>query len=723
MLISESLFTKEIYPLQIKNIEDYDGYLSSGDSSFFVFKENWADYLTKAIKFENNKQIEYDLGNFEILDINYFEGNFYTIINDYEELKIIIFNSNLEIIKSSTLPSKIIEREFIEVNQSINTINNPYSIIINQDIYLLINGIVFLYDSKKNKCFEIGRDVISIDNYSGKLYILKQQSRNLILEEYAEGKSQVLAIFESIGHSELVVEANSIFVITELNKLNIIVKRFNMTGIFVSQKYINSEFGFFDIEGESIYFISEEMNIKSISKYSFVENKVVDLLEVTPQYVNPLILKVIGKKIYCLFQNAIFLMDTNGNLLLESTIDFTKIIDTKIKIKSKSNNQINISSKNKSFYIELEEVKFYRLQYYLSKFEEYITSIILFILLLIIFRLYRKKNRIYKELLDLPGAGIVMIFDRHGKLSAANVSAREFLSMPYNFPKLRNYSYYLDKDNSKPFLKEIEKAYKEKINYQIKLTIKDSLEEEKEWLTNIIIVRNPAGLFRGVVLTSLDITEQLERKRLYNWAQFAHDMQTNISAIRLNAEAMDLEEQDSNSKKVEKILHQTKLLMQRIRDIVTVGRSEKLELGKYNAEEICREVLAEFDDTMFPNVIYELDTEPFLVKCDRPKFLRALRNSVENGIKAMRAHSGKIIISCKKDGNHAKFTIEDSGEGMDETTQEKILKPFFTTRRKSGGSGIGTMIMQQVIEMHKGKIIIDSEKGKGTKITFIIPNY
>ena len=58
---------------------------------------------------------------------------------------------------------------------------------------------------------------------------------------------------------------------------------------------------------------------------------------------------------------------------------------------------------------------------------------------------------------------------------------------------------------------------------------------------------------------------------------------------------------------------------------------------------------------------------------------------------------------------------------MDKNIKQKMLNPYFTTGENTGGSGIGTMIMQYVTEIHNGDLRIESEKGKGTEIIFNIP--
>src|SRR5690606_39216533 len=110
-----------------------------------------------------------------------------------------------------------------------------------------------------------------------------------------------------------------------------------------------------------------------------------------------------------------------------------------------------------------------------------------------------------------------------------------------------------------------------------------------EWLCKTIPVRNITGMFRGVVLSAVDITEQLERKRLSNWAQLAHDMQTNLSTIKLNAEHLDIELSDNNKSRQKRIVFQVSLLMQRVRDIVTVGRNDTLNIETFSISEICAE--------------------------------------------------------------------------------------------------------------------------------------
>jgi PAS domain S-box-containing protein len=349
----------------------------------------------------------------------------------------------------------------------------------------------------------------------------------------------------------------------------------------------------------------------------------------------------------------------------------------------------------------------------------YVVPIILIIIIIILVQLYRHQKRLFLELIDLQSVGIIMEFDSSGRLIKANTKALQYMNYHRGMPKRKIFSYYLNDPQNKGIPQIINESLQNKIDIsrEIEIVMKDGI---KEWLCSTIVLRNVAGMFRGIVFNAIDITEQLERKRLTNWAQLAHDMQTNLSTIRLNAENLGSDQNDNLSRK-KKIMHQVNVLMQRVRDIVTVGRTDELEKINASAADICISARSEFDESVFPDVTFNLKLEYFSFICDNKKLIRAVRNAIENAIKALPGKKGNVTISCKKENGFALFSIKDTGSGMDEKTKNKMMQPYFTTAEKKGGFGIGTMIMQHVAELHNGKIEVLSEKGTGTEIIFKIP--
>ena len=83
------------------------------------------------------------------------------------------------------------------------------------------------------------------------------------------------------------------------------------------------------------------------------------------------------------------------------------------------------------------------------------------------------------------------------------------------------------------------------------------------------------------------------------------------------------------------------------------------------------------------------------------------------------AEWGKIIISNKITAEKYHLSVRDTGNGIPKEVLPKIFDPFFSNR--SGGTGLGLAVVDQIIRAHNGKIDVQSEVGKGTEFIVIIP--
>ncbi|MCE5324617.1 PAS domain-containing protein [bacterium] len=93
----------------------------------------------------------------------------------------------------------------------------------------------------------------------------------------------------------------------------------------------------------------------------------------------------------------------------------------------------------------------------------------------------------------------------------------------------------------------------------------------------------------------------------------------------------------------------------------------------------------------------------------------ALANLILNAAQAIEC-SGKIeiITSCKN--GYVDLSVVDNGIGMSEETRQRIFDPFYTTRGAEG-TGLGMSMVDAIAIRHQGKVIVESEEGKGTKVT------
>ncbi|MER3328443.1 MAG: HAMP domain-containing sensor histidine kinase, partial [Candidatus Kapaibacterium sp.] len=284
-------------------------------------------------------------------------------------------------------------------------------------------------------------------------------------------------------------------------------------------------------------------------------------------------------------------------------------------------------------------------------------------------------------------------------------------------PLGRFFKYYCISEHTTELFEIFEKMRVLKDSFQQKIHIYHN-NELYEFICSAVTKRRVTGSIVGYLLSGTDITEELRQQKMNNFAQLAHDMQTNLSTLKLNADELESSNEASLNKK-NKIIKQINILNQKVRDIVTVGRSSSVHKAKHNAKSLIVDVIEEFDLEFYPNVTFVDESAEFELYVDKQKLSRAIRNATENSLKSMKdSISGKLILRAYKNTKYAYFEVQDNGRGMNKEVKENMLKPYFTS---AGGTGLGTMIMRNAIEQHGGEIIVESEEGKGTKISFKIP--
>lgn len=108
-------------------------------------------------------------------------------------------------------------------------------------------------------------------------------------------------------------------------------------------------------------------------------------------------------------------------------------------------------------------------------------------------------------------------------------------------------------------------------------------------------------------------------------------------------------------------------------------------------------------------------------EADRLQLSRAIQNLVVNAIEAVESDHGVVRVICRDARpDTVEIVVEDNGCGMDAGQIQHAMEPFFTAK-KPGGTGLGLFIARQVIESGGGTLKIDSEKGRGTRITVWLP--
>jgi len=121
------------------------------------------------------------------------------------------------------------------------------------------------------------------------------------------------------------------------------------------------------------------------------------------------------------------------------------------------------------------------------------------------------------------------------------------------------------------------------------------------------------------------------------------------------------------------------------------------------------------------NIRMNLSSEIEEVSIDADRMNQVFLNLYLNGIEAMEER-GTLSVDLYPDesGEQIKISISDTGAGINKEDLVHIFDPYFTT--KQSGTGLGLAIVHKIIESHKGEVKVESEPGKGTTVTIILPS-
>jgi signal transduction histidine kinase len=111
-----------------------------------------------------------------------------------------------------------------------------------------------------------------------------------------------------------------------------------------------------------------------------------------------------------------------------------------------------------------------------------------------------------------------------------------------------------------------------------------------------------------------------------------------------------------------------------------------------------------------------------LVVADFNQLVQVIINLILNAVQAMK-EGGRLTISTSQDNGLVKISINDTGNGIPQENMDKLFTPFFTTKEDVKGVGLGLAVSYGIIERHGGRIDVQSEVGKGSTFTVVLPAY
>jgi len=211
----------------------------------------------------------------------------------------------------------------------------------------------------------------------------------------------------------------------------------------------------------------------------------------------------------------------------------------------------------------------------------------------------------------------------------------------------------------------------------------------------------------------------------------SHELKTPLSSMRISAEYLESEENIDDATRKELLLIILRNIDRQTRLINDILDLSKIEAGKTELQ-LEKVSIREIADASFDNikqiankknisVVLDIPDDLSSVIADREKLIIVLNNLFENALK-FTFGGGSIYLCAAEDSNGIEVSMKDTGIGIEKEKLEKIFDKFFqvdsSSRRKTGGCGLGLSISSGIIRAHNSVIHVDSEPGKGSTFSF-----
>jgi len=327
----------------------------------------------------------------------------------------------------------------------------------------------------------------------------------------------------------------------------------------------------------------------------------------------------------------------------------------------------------------------------------------------------------------------LVLFTQDGRAILVSASAAKFLNMDRNAMLGSRIEDILDRST------RLGKLVRDAFDARCVLVQEEMLAEDGRCLQVSLDFlhddRNTTGQAMGALLTLHDTesVQQLEAdlelsSRLAAigrlTAGVGHEVKNPINAIVVHVELLrnKLSEMPADATRhVDIILGEAQRLNRVVQTLVDFSRPVDLRQRDCDLRTIVTGI-AELESPSLVSAGIELDlrlTEDTLpVHVDSDLIKQALLNLVQNAAHAM-PHGGALTITAERTGRDACITVQDTGTGIPAEQLDKIFNLYFTT--KETGSGIGLAMTYRIMQLHNGKIDVESTVGNGSAFTLVLP--
>ena len=242
-----------------------------------------------------------------------------------------------------------------------------------------------------------------------------------------------------------------------------------------------------------------------------------------------------------------------------------------------------------------------------------------------------------------------------------------------------------------------------------------------------------ARLFSEIEEKGKELAEASQHKSQF-LANMSHELRTPLNAIlgytELMADGIYGQLPEKTMGVLKRLESNGRHLLGLINDVLDLSKIEAgqlvLDLSDYSLEDIAQTVRSTLEPLAADKKLaFKVEMAPKLPAGhgDGRRLAQVVINLVGNAIKFTDA--GEVVITCRATNGAFHLSVRDTGPGISAADQAKLFQEFQQANnaitRKKGGTGLGLAISKRIVEMHGGKIWLESQVGKGSTFSFTVP--
>ncbi len=352
-------------------------------------------------------------------------------------------------------------------------------------------------------------------------------------------------------------------------------------------------------------------------------------------------------------------------------------------------------------------------------------------------RLGDEKERVDTVIRNLA-EGLIVV-DKEGKVVMINPAAEQLLGMS----KENKIGKHILEDISSHQLVALTKGNLSdeggQVSKEIELKSKDE-KTEKVLRASTAVVENEDGNTVGMVMVLSDITrqKQVEKSKSDFFSHMSHELRTPIIAAQKSISLLLTQTAGNINDDQNKFLGIANSNLVRLSRLIdNILDMSKIEAGKLKINSIKFDIIELIKDITNSlsswaadkhiQLIADVTEEKIEVEADKDRISQVLTNFIGNALK-FTPQEGKIIVSSKLlqgEIESIQVSVTDNGIGIEKNDLERIFNKFEQVSLVSpigvSGTGLGLYICKEIIQLHNGKVWAESEVGKGSTFSFIIP--